>query len=63
MDIYGIRKTDYGIRHWSSYEQPYQFNITVNEMRDVKRHADVGFAKTPLFDIQSSCDGNFRERL
>ena len=64
MNPYSINKCDYGIRNWRSYAQPYQFNIVVNEMQDVKRHDDKEFAKTPRFDAQSSCGGSsFRVSL
>lgn len=61
-----IKPKDYGVRSqhdWCNYAEPLQFNVIVNNMSAVKRHQDCELARTPRFDIQSSCCGTFREQL
>lgn len=60
MNISGICKADLGLRNWHNYNKPYEFNIVVNDMAEIMKHADAQRCQADgEIGIQSSCTGSF----
>ena len=60
-DTYGhFNPCLWGVRYWGKYAAPYEFNIAVNEMEDVKNHKDVPLVRGEAISIPSSLSGGCR---
>ena len=63
-DLYGSYGPKlWGVRSWGKYEEPFAFNIVVNDMTEVQNHEDVPLTQTETFGIQSSLSGGIRAQL
>lgn len=51
---HGIPIACFGVRKTSNYEEPFAFNIAVNNMSDVMSHKDAELPRGHSYDIQSS---------
>lgn len=59
--IQGILRECFGLRNWLKYDEPFCFNIAVNDMAEVIKHDDAPLPHAYRYSIQSSCGGgNYR---
>lgn len=54
MEQRGIPQAYLGLRNWLKYDEPFKFNIAVNDMSDVARHEDAELPRNNNYSVQSS---------